>query len=252
MRRTRVYLLFLVFSGAIAQQAPPAFEVASVKPTTFDPRKDRPGFETEPGALTARAVDLGLCIEWAFDLKPYQISGPGWLGSQRFEISAKAAGPASTDVLKRMMQTLLADRFKLAFHREKKDLEVYVLLQGKNPPRLPKSKEGAESNVRFSGPTVTFTKISLAQIAEMLGRQMDRPVLDMTGLEGDYELAIDVSSTSDDDAAAELPPAARAKMTLARNLAPIIQDQVGLKLEGRKVPTEIMVIDHLEKAPVEN
>ena len=79
-------------------------------------------------------------------MKEYQVSGPSWMSSELYDIFAKAAGPASDSQMKPMLQTLLADRFKLALHREKKELQVYALVQGKNPPKLHPSDDSAQGS----------------------------------------------------------------------------------------------------------
>jgi len=235
--------------------AAPAFDVASVKAVkmTDMEMKGPNNVEISPGSLTMRHVSLGTCIDWAYDVKDYQVSGPGWLGTDRYDIVAKAAGAAPEAQMRVMLQTLLADRFKLTFHREKKEMSMYALVQGKNPPRVKPSDDSPNTGIKISGNMVTFQKMSMAQLAEMLTRQMDRPVLDMTGMEGLYDFAVDTSaSTEAGGEGKEANPIVNAKMMLGRGLAPVVQEQLGMKLEGRKVPADLLVIDHVDRVPTEN
>jgi uncharacterized protein (TIGR03435 family) len=233
--------------------------VASVKAskmTNVEGGKGRESVENTPGSLTMRNVSLTTCLKWAYDVKDYQISGPGWLGADRYDIVAKASDGATESQMKPMMQTLLADRFKLALHREQKELQVYALIQGKNPPKLRKSEENAPAGVHFAGNKVTFPKFSMAQLADLLTRQMDRPVLDMTGLTGQFDFTVDLSASTDDGGQGKEMTAPmmadKAKMMLGRSLLPVVQEQLGLKVEGRKLPADVLVIDHAERVPTEN
>src|SRR5437588_379179 len=111
------------------------FEVASVKRVDGGgPPGDIPrNLETSPGHFTMRNVPLRMALEWAYDLKDYEISGPDWIKvEQRYDIIAKAAGPASEEQMRQMLQALLVERFQMKVHREKKDMPVYVLLPGKD------------------------------------------------------------------------------------------------------------------------
>src|SRR5262245_27511500 len=103
------------------------FEVASVKPAA--PRTEgsrRESIEVGPGSLTLRNIRLSSCIKWAYRVFEYQIAGPGWLTTERFDIVAKAEGPAEEQELRLMLRGLLAERFKLAFHRQTKEMSAYV------------------------------------------------------------------------------------------------------------------------------
>jgi uncharacterized protein (TIGR03435 family) len=244
-------------SHAAFGQAPagPAFDVASVKAskmTGVEGGKGRDSIESSPAGLTMRNVSLSSCLQWAYDIKEYQVSGPSWLGSDRFDIVAKAAGPAPDDQMKLMMQTLLSDRFKLTLHREKKELQVYAMVQGKNPPKLRPSDENSGGGAHVAGDKVTFSKMSMGQLADLLSRQMDRPVLDMTGLQGLFDFSVDTSTAEGSGEGKDANPMVKAKMALGRSLLPLVQEQLGLKVEGRKLPADVLIIDHAERAPTEN
>src|SRR3954466_10821020 len=125
---------FIVFvsSGAFGQSA--AFEVASVKP---NPSGDyHSSSSTSPGGLTMRNVPLKQIIEMAYDVRDYTLSGPDWLGSERFDVVAKPPAGAHAPDFGPMLQSLLAERFKLAVHRERKILPAYSLVAASSGPRL--------------------------------------------------------------------------------------------------------------------
>jgi len=235
--------------------AAPAFDVASVKASkmTGIEGKGRDNIVSSPDTVTMRNVSLSACLQWAYDVKEFQVSGPAWLSKDRYDIVAKAAGQAPDAQMKAMMQALLADRFKVAFHREQKELQVYALIKGKNPPKLKPSDEDSGSGAKITGNRVTFQRMSMAQLADLLTKQMDRPVLDMTGLTGLFDFTVDIwGSKKDGEPGKEASPMASAKMMLGRSLLPVVQEQLGMKVEGRKVPADVLVIDHAERVPTEN
>src|ERR1700732_4519911 len=133
-------------SGAICGQSVVAqrFEVASVKPTSADRLNGPSGGKSGRGRLTMSNVTLKRCIMGAFGAGPNQIvGGPGWLDSDRYEIVAKADQPVDDDgVLMALLQTLLAERFKLVFHRETRTVPAFVLEVAKNGPKLERAEDG--------------------------------------------------------------------------------------------------------------
>lgn len=223
-------------------QAPPAgptFEVASVKPsiavTSITPDMIQSGKIHIGMTVEGSRVEIGLTalselIRMAYDVKPYQISGPDWMAAQRFDIMAKLPAGATKDQVPAMLQALLADRFKMTVHREKKDHPVYALVVAKGGPKLKESdpdvdkpvadappptlvlngqsitagKDGTSATVT-GGPTgpirtsmsaagqhIEALKISMPAFADLLGTLVDRPVVDMTELKGAYQLTIDI------------------------------------------------------------
>jgi uncharacterized protein (TIGR03435 family) len=133
--------------GAFGQTAPSplAFEVVSVRPNISDERTTK--FNTRNGSLNSTNVSLREFIRWAYGVKDYQIAGPDWLRSQRYDIVAKAEASVPDDRLMAMLQGLLAERFKLAIHRETKERAVYALVVGKNGPRLHEVEAGPQRSL---------------------------------------------------------------------------------------------------------
>jgi uncharacterized protein (TIGR03435 family) len=179
------------------------------------------------------------------------ISGPSWIDSTRYDISAKASSATSVEAMRSMLRSLLADRFQLMVHRETKDLPVYAIVVAKNGPRhLEKAQPGTPSYMQpgtFGSRQEqhwSLKNASMASFAGFLTRPMlDRPVVDMTGLEGGFDFAFDYPPRDPDMTGLDY-------MLMA--VFPSVDDQLGLKVEPRKAPTEVLVIDQTEKAPTEN
>jgi uncharacterized protein (TIGR03435 family) len=233
---------------ALAQNS---FEVASIKPNKsgFGRKPDGPPITTAPASVTMRNVRLSTPLQWAYGLKEYQISGPDWLNSEGFDITAKAQDPAPDDQLKRMLQALLTDRFKLTTHRENKEMPVYTLTTGKNGSKLSAGHEGQERSMQPVEGTWVFKNYSMPLFVDFLGRLMDRPVLDATTLKGPFDFTLRVSE--DPETPADMKRAFTQPGFLAPAIIRYLQD-LGLKLEARTAPVEILVIDHAEKIPTEN
>jgi uncharacterized protein (TIGR03435 family) len=204
---------------------------------------------TDPGRLTIRNASLKFCIEWAYGVKDYQISGPGWLDSEHFDIVAKAERGALEDRLRQMLQALLADRFKLSLHRETKEMPVYALTVGKEGAKIHPVKADGKSRTGGGRGHLTGQKISMPQLADLLTvgaqRELGRPVIDKTGLKGAFDIAL--NWTPEDPR-----PAGETEAAPGPDLFRALQQQLGLRLDSQKGPVEILVIDHVERVPTEN
>jgi len=219
------------------------FEVASVKPSKADPRSSS-GINTGHGRLTAYNVTLKRCIMGAYGVGPNQITGgPAWLDSDRFEIAAKAEQPANEDaILMTMLQSLLAERFKLALHRDTRLMRAYVLEVAKNGPKLEKADggEASTSSNRSSG-IIDAKNSTLDHFAEVLSRQMELPVMNRTSVEGIFNIKLQWTPEGTRPAS----PGADAAMG-GPSVFTAIREQLGLRLRAGKVPVAVLVIDHAE------
>ena len=238
----RVALALFTSGWAYGQSAPapPAFEVASVKP---NPSGDHhSSSHTNNGSVIMQNVSLKQIVEMAYDVKDYALSGPDWLDTERFDISAKPPSGAPQDQFQPMLQTLLADRFKLTVHRESKVMSAYALVVGKNGPKLHAVEAGGGSHRNSDGGKLSAQKVSMPQLADFLARHLDRPVVDKTELAGvfDFELRWAPDEGRSTDGAS------------GPSIFTAVQEQLGLKLQTQKLPVEILVIDHAEKVPIEN
>jgi uncharacterized protein (TIGR03435 family) len=235
-----------------------AFEVESItpcKPGTPEPPGEHMGmvqFTYPGGRFTARATTVKFLLEWAYGILPAQHSdGPAWISNDRFDIAAKAEGNATDAQMKRMAQTLLAERFQLKFHRETRDVAVVAISLGKTAPKLFPPKEGETHSIHIApqmGPDqkivsfhVVATRFTLAQLNETFARQLGRVIVDQTGLQGEFDFTIDM--TPDEDRPNPLDPSI---------VLGAMRDQLGLTVKSQKAPVDFLVIDSVEKVVAGN
>ena len=238
----------------MAANANPVFEVATIKPS--DPSRPGKLFSirgTEVITINTTVDDL---ITFAYNVHVRQVTGaPGWVESDKFDITGKPEGGGLPNLnqFKVMIQKLLADRFQLTFHHDKKELTVYAITVGKNGAKLTKSESaGTVPALLFQGlgnlPGRNATMEEFAGV--MQGAVLDRPVVDQTGLTGRFDFHL--QWTPDETQFAALrgpgpPPTPPAGTEIYPDLFTAIQQQLGLKLVSTKAPTDVMVIDHVEK-----
>lgn len=250
--------ILMVCACTAFAQTPPAFDVASVKPdktgTNEGPGRGRELTRTSPGSLAMQNIRLNSAVVWAYDVKPYQVSGPDWINQERYDIAAKAAGPAPDADLRLMLRTLLADRFGLTFHRETRDLPVYALVVAKGGIKFHESATTGEMVMTPARGKLAIEaqRASIAQAVDLLTRPLQRPVIDMTGLTGRYDFKFDLSSYLGD-----MEPGTGVTKPIGVSdvmdiLISALQEQLGLRLEARKAPIDMLIIDHAEKVPTEN
>jgi len=282
----------LVLATAFAQ-APPAhleFEVTSVKsapPLVAGPGRVNIGMHIDGAQVHFDGFALKDYIRMAYRVKPYQVLGPDWIDSERFQIDAKLPAGATRDQVPEMLQSLLTERFQLKFHRESKDLPVYALevaaggskLKDVSDPAAPidakapveVEAQGGPGGVGVSlpgGASYTFAndkfvgkKLNMLYLTDTLTRFMDRPVIDMTGLKGQYDVTIPLTEEdyrtmlirSAVAAGVSLPPQALQLLDNASDASLYAGlNALGLKLEQRKAPLPVLVVDSISKTPTEN
>ena len=255
--------------AALTAADQPKFETASVK------RMERGVIQNSlgPGTVILKGDPLRIILMEAFTVKNYQIVGPAWLDEDCFEIVAKMPEGGTSDQIPAMLQALLAERFKLAAHKEDRPRPVYGLVVDKGGPKF---KE-ASQNFRRMGtrPGLMYFRVgpdahgfkgvmTMVTLAHFLSGGLDRPVQDFTGLTGTYDIdlawvpdpTIDRPSPSavqypttqapSGDTRPDLPAAPTATLFTA------IRESLGLKLEPRNEPVEMLVIDHVERIPTGN
>jgi uncharacterized protein (TIGR03435 family) len=241
------------------------FEVASVKPSTS--ASGRVTITTDPGRIAYTNIMLKRILLRAYDVKNYQISGPDWLDTLRFDITAKVPEGATSEDIHSMLRDLLATRFKMAIHRESKELPVYALLIAKNGPKIKPASTGSTDEEQLAvmkaaegrdgfpvlslqAPAliiesrngrgrITAKEQSIAKLADLLSGQVGRPVIDRTGLAGNYSFVVYFTPENADAGSDPF-------IFLA------LQEQLGLKLEARKGAVEMLVVDHAERVPTAN
>jgi uncharacterized protein (TIGR03435 family) len=223
------------------------FDVASIRPA----QSGRESTTVEPGAVTMRNTRLSACVRWAYGVQEYQVSAPGWLNETRFDIVAKAGTPAADAELRLMMRTLLTDRFKLTFHRETKELPALVMTVGKNGHKLTPTEVEGTPTFKTGKMNLTGQGATLSQMVDFLTGEIHQPLIDQTGLTGKFNYFLDINAYVNEEmlkaAAPNGPPHEAASI-----IAQAMQSQLGLKVESKKMPIEMFVIDAMEKAPTEN
>jgi uncharacterized protein (TIGR03435 family) len=260
-----------VFSGvlacgilAFAQTA--QFEVASVKPAPPDARGIRctggPG-TSDPGSLSCENYSLSFLVMMAYNLRSFQLTAPAWMDTARYNVVAKIPPGTDRRQFGLMQQRLLAERFGLQVHFQKKDMTVYELTVAKSGPKLKESQEPAVEKPEAAWrppaggpPGRTMARVdrkgeSIADLANFLSNQLGQPVMDATGLGGRYDYALSFLMEPG-GRAAEPVASNESGPEFGINLIDALQDQLGLKLEKKKGQANVLVVDHAEKIPIEN
>ncbi|HTX38988.1 MAG TPA: TIGR03435 family protein [Bryobacteraceae bacterium] len=263
-----VWIIATIAAGCLAQDGP-TFEVASIKPADIAPgggftmwRKGGPGTD-DPTRIDYHNVSLSDLISKAYGVEYYQIVGPDWLRTQRYQIDATVAPGSTKDQLPLMFRNLLADRFKVQLHRDRKEMDRYSLTVAKGGPKFaahvetpPDEKpQSFGSHTDADGYPVIpragvalidgrargkFPDAGVNMIANLLQGQLHSPVIDDTGLTGkyDFDLFWDTRPAS----AADNGP----------DLVTAVQQQLGLRLERKKALVDVVVVDHAERTPTAN
>lgn len=239
-------IALLLGAAALSAQTPaprPAYEAASIKANTSG-TNDTSSHGTR-GQVVMNNLPLKRLIERAYGVKPYQVAGPDWLENVRFDITAKYPADSKADDRTLMLRTLLEDRFKLAVHRGSKEMRGYALVVAKGGFKL-KPSDARDSGTDHQGGRVhnlTATGLSMAGLAEFVSRMMNEVVVDGTGIAGGYDFKLRWANEDQN------PDATGAQ---APSLPTALQETLGLRLQPQKVPVEIVVVDHVERVPIEN
>ncbi len=257
--------LALLIPAAFAQT--PAFEVASIRPATpivngsYVGSKGGPG-TSDPALYTCEKCDLASLVEDAYDLPYYRVTAPDWMHDARFDVRARVPEGATREAFHLMYQNLLGTRFKLAVHRDQKEMTVYRMAIAKGGIKMTPSIEVQQSTL-IGVPNVVITpatapvkpkpgwihwpgkKKTLAEIADFLSSYVKGNVEDATGLTGLYDLNLSWDFNAG-------RPTATPDPEQGPDLFQAVQEQLGLKLEAHKGPVGILIVDHAERTPTEN
>jgi uncharacterized protein (TIGR03435 family) len=287
MRIVTITLLTALAAAAVLAQNQPArveFEVASVKKSPPPaPGQFNLGIHIDGGMVSCTYFSLKNYIAMAYNVPDARIIGPEWLDSERFDVVAKIPS-GSREQLRAMVQSLLADRFKMVSHKDSKEFPVYALIVNKGGLKLKESAPDpeldnalAKGNVAVDvaggrgGTTVNLgpgsyltyglnsvegKRVTIASLVDSLSRFVDRPVIDNTNLTAKYDLKLNYSLD-------ELRALVRASGSDPRTIPdipgmdPTISifgslEAIGLKLDPRKAPLDVIVVDHIERIPTEN
>jgi len=287
----RKAILAILLASLLPAQSP-QFDVASVRPFAPSPEQVTAGLHFDGAQVRGVGLSLRDYLATAYRTKATLISGPDWTATERYNITATLPDGSSKAQVPEMLEALLSDRFEVKLHKEKKEYPIFALVLAKGPQKLkelpPDPNEdkvndepvgmanvatiagvGNGVSVQYArGASITVansrievTKLPLWVFCRNLERYSDRQIIDMTGLTGAYTFTVNL--TPEDYMAmmfrsavlrgAKIMPEAQA--LLDANPAAAISDalgQVGLKLEARKAPLDILVIDSALKTPTAN
>jgi len=282
----------LAAAAAFGQTPRPEFEVASIHPVDQNNQAQvNVGVHIDGAQVNITYFALKDYIRVAYKIKDYQIVGPDWLASEHYDISAKLPSGATRDQVADMLKSLLEDRFKIKSHMDSKEFPVYALIPAKGGVKLKESPVDPETqpaagssapnvNVNVTGGARGVTinlgrgayfsfadnkleakKLTMVAFCDTLARFMDKPIVDMTELKGTYDITLNFTQEdytamlirSAISAGVALPPQALKMLELSSgdSLASGLQ-MVGLKLDSRKAPLPVLVVDKIEKTPTAN
>jgi uncharacterized protein (TIGR03435 family) len=302
--RWRPIPILLAFCSATSAQNSAgllSFEAASVKPANqgrdgLGPLRGGPG-TSSPGQLAGEA-SLKTLLMRAYELKDYQIGGPAWMESERYEIAAKIPEGATRREVALMLRSLLTQRFRLAVHRETRELAMYALEAAKSGPKLrasdtagtvpdgtdvtifsPKLTKGSDGFPEIAGSQklprsyemvvggsdgimykLWARRETMEQLADRLSAQLSRPVVDRTGLQEVYDFAL---TWTVENGGTGVPRTGPPPDMIEMHSSPILSDpglsifaalpaQLGLKLEARRGPLEMLIVDKADRVPIGN
>ncbi len=242
-------LAVLGIGRARAQEAAPAFEVASIKPSPQV--RNWSGFQPQPGGRFEAHATVKAMIAWAYDIREFYVTGgPAWASSDEFTVVAKADAAATPAQMRLMLRTLLAGRFKVSIRRETKEASLYGLVIAKGEPKLQEAK-GDPGFIAFKGPgQIECQRIDMRGLAGYLQTLLGQVVLDKTGLTVVYNFKL---TWTPDESQAGKPgtgPAGAAPEP-GPSIFTALQEQLGLKLEPGRGPVDSIVIEHVER-PVQD
>ncbi|TMQ00062.1 MAG: TIGR03435 family protein [Verrucomicrobia bacterium] len=264
------------------------FEVASIRPFSINTQGNESvtlGARIDRAQVRITGLTMRDLLAMAYRIKLYQLSGPEWIATERYDINAKLPEGVSPEKLPEMVQALVSDRFGIRMHREQKEMPVYALLVGKPPLKLKDSvvdpnappptavqvtgtgsaagvavNMGNGSSYALGAGKFEAKKINAAGMAAVLERFTDRPVMDMTELKGTYDFEFPVTPEEMQtlmiraaiNAGVQLPPQALQLLDNGGNPLADASERLGLKLDSRRMPVEIIVIDQIQKTPTDN
>jgi len=237
----------------------------------------------DPGRINYTNMSLKMLMTRAYGVKDYQVSGPDWMDSERFDVTATHPPNTPREQVQAMLQTLLEDRFKMTVHKEKKVLPAYALTVAKGGPKFQPvpAEPGQDGKPRMGGMMrmgrghIEANKVPASQLVDMLTNILARPVVDSTGIQGVFDFTLDYTPDENtpggmgmrmgmiggprpegggprpEGPAGEKAHDAGAPPD-APNIFAAVQEKLGLKLESQKLPVDLVVVDKVERVPTEN
>jgi uncharacterized protein (TIGR03435 family) len=250
IRSTILAVLLASFTAFAQAPSKPTFEVASVKLVAPPFPSGSGPWIVYHGMFRVEISPVKGVIRWAYDVPPAGVfGGPLWVEREPYRFDAKAENAeAGPDQLKLMVRSLLEDRFKLVAHRETQERHMYTLVVGKNGPKMEKAKADEKTFGNWTGPgSVTFTKMNMLGLVNVLSSLLETQVVDKTGLKDFYNFRLEYENPR----LQRSQNGSQSTADSAPSIFTAVQDQLGLKLEAIKGLVEVLVIDHIER-PMEN
>src|SRR5215469_135930 len=245
MNGTELFVLGLaipLLATAQPHETPPAFDVASVK---LHSASNLLGtmMQELPGSLQYRKVNLIAVIRRAYGVETQQVVAPTWMSTEVYDIEAKLSPDTAAPRLQLMLQNLLAERFHLQVHRDKKQMIAYNLIVAKDGLKMHPSETGRLGYRPFSDGSSRHLrgKITLPILANNLSGILGRPVADQTRIDGLHDLDLNYADESSIQGSSNYP-----------GIATALEEQLGLRLESKKALLDMIIVDHAEKIPTEN
>jgi uncharacterized protein (TIGR03435 family) len=234
MRLATEAIAVLMSVVAFAQSPPPtSFDAASIKPSRE--RIGSSSWDGHPGSIVLRGQTLKSLIAIAYGVKEGQVlGGPKWLDASRFDITARANVPVRDPQLLAMLQTLLSERFRLVVHREKKFDTAYALVTDKRGLKISPVEGGRRSENNYGRGRISAHGVTMGGLADALSRLIGTTVYDRTGVVGAFDFQLEWPTEGD-------------ATDVASVISGVLQDQLGLRLELRKLPVDFLVVDQAEK-----
>ncbi len=227
----------------MAATADPAFEVATIK--LSDPNGGSSGFQTSGHRVLVLNESVTSMLMFAYGVQRKQVvNTPSWLETDHFDVAGipDIAGEPNVEQYRVMVRKLLADRFHLQFHRDQREMSIYVLSVGKSGSKLTPSASNPQAGQDQTGNGGAIndwrlTNNSMPEFTKFLETQLDRPVVDGTGLTGKYDFRLKWASEQAQEADPNTPP----------TLFTAIQEQLGLKLQPTRGMAEVLVVSHVDR-----
>lgn len=236
----RSAILSIAFAGVAAAQS---FTAASIRPSAAPINNEHDGkTEITPGLLTMRDVNVDTCIKFAYGVQNSQIAGPGWMdsGDLHFDIQARTGAGTTTDQMRDMMKTLLAERFGLKFHHETREITAFAMTAPKGAAKLHESAPGTQPYRENTAISTIAKALTMREFADFLSQPLHMPVIDQTGLSARYDFTLDFTAYLPHDGSAVIDNGNGIVISA-------LQGELGLKMESKKLPIDVMVVDHIEQ-----
>jgi len=236
---TMLRILFVPALLSAACLAQPAFEAAAIKPSSAPDGSS--STHSNNGRIRMENVNLRQIVMMAYRLQNYQYVGAASLENDRYNIDAKAEEKVKDAEMMQMLQTLLAERFKLKIHHESKQVSGYALLVAKGGLKV-KPVEGEGSGMNTNNTKLTATHVNMDRLSKWVSNVLHQPVNDETGVKDSFSFVMEFENPR---------PGRDEKETTLPTLFTALTETLGLKLEPRKLPIDVVVVDHAER-PTEN